>query len=80
MVKVTLETLECDVCRKPAERYTVTYPDGMKVFDRCEKHSKKLLGLKDEPGEWSTVTARRGRITVLTPEEIALRRSSNGRE
>jgi hypothetical protein len=78
MVKVTLETLECDVCRKPAERYTITYPDGMKVFDRCERHNKKLLGLKDEPGEWSTITAKRGRITVLTPDEIALRRNSNG--
>lgn len=80
MVKVTLETLECDVCRKPAERYTVTYPDGMKVFDRCEKHSGKLLSLKEEPGEWSTITARRGRITVLTPDEIALRRNGDGKQ
>lgn len=74
MVKITREELECDVCRATAERYAVTYPDGVKVLDRCEKHAKKLLGLKDEPGEWSALTSRKGKLTILSPEEIHLRR------
>lgn len=74
MVKITLEKLECDVCRSGAVRYAVTYPDGIKILDRCEKHSKKLLAFKDEPGEWTTVNARKGKFTVLSPEEIQLRR------
>lgn len=75
MVKVTLERLECDVCGDEAERYTVSYPDGMKVLDRCDKHAKKIVALRDEPGDWSALTpSTKGKLTVLTPAEIEQRR------
>lgn len=75
MVKVTHETLECDVCNKDAERYTVSYPDGIKILDRCPQHAKKILALKDEAGGWSEFgKSRRGKLQVLTPEEISRKR------
>lgn len=77
MVKVTLEQTECDVCRRPGERYTVAYPDGMKVLDRCETHARKLKALRDEPGEWTSIAPASGKrgLTVLSPTEIAARRT-----
>lgn len=75
VVKVTLERLECDVCGDEAVRYTVSYPDGMKVLDRCERHAKKVLALRDEAGNWSAFTpSTKGKLTVLSPEEINSRR------
>ena len=79
MVKVTHETLECDVCGKPAERYTLAFPDGIKILDRCDQHAKKIMSLKDEPGGWSAIGANsRGRLTVLTPAEINSMREGTG--
>lgn len=80
MVKVTLERLECDVCGAPAERYAVTYPEGMKILDRCQKHAKKLLAFKEERGEWTAITSRKGKMSILTPEEIESRRVNDGSE
>lgn len=76
MVKVTKEEIECDIDRKPGERYTISYPDGVKTLDRCPQHSKKLLSLKEEPGDWTPISAdgRRG-MQVLTAEEIQSRRT-----
>lgn len=77
MAKVTLEQIECDVCRKVGERYTLSYPDGIKVLDRCDKHATKIFALKEEPGDWTALSAStKGRTTlkVSTPEDIERQR------
>ena len=73
MAKVTLEQIECDVCQKVGERYTLYYPDGSKILDRCAQHAKKILAFKDEPGEWITISPnlKPGHLKVSTPEDIA---------
>jgi hypothetical protein len=77
VAKVTLEQYECDVCQTIGERYTISYPDGMKILDRCSKHNRKILALKEEVGDWTAVTgqSRRGRLAVTTPNEIAKKRT-----
>ncbi len=76
VVKVTREEIECDVCAEIGTRYTVNYPDGIKVLDRCDKHAKDILKLKDAPGTWSPMKggSTRGRLQVLTPQEISAKR------
>lgn len=77
MAKVTLEQIECDVCRKVGERYTLSFPDGIKVLDRCDTHAKKIFAFKDEPGEWTALSATtKGRTTlkVSTAEDIERQR------
>lgn len=79
MAKVTLEQIECDVCRKLGERYTLAFPDGIKVLDRCEKHNRKILALREEPGEWTVLTDRgngkgKGSVKVSTLEDIQRQR------
>lgn len=74
MAKVTLEQIECDVCRKVGERYTVGFPDGIKVLDRCTQHARKILSLRDEPGDFNELPTdgkRRRRLQVMSPAEIA---------
>ena len=79
MVKVTLERVICDLCDREGERYTISYPDGMKVLDRCDKHNKGLMKLKDEAGEWTQLSTRtRGKLQVLTPEQIRAQRKNGG--
>lgn len=73
MAKVTREQIECDLCGVVGVRYTVSYPEGMKVLDRCGKHDKRVIDLKDEPGEWTAIVGKDGHkrgISVHTPEEI----------
>ena len=74
MVKVTLERIECDVCGEEGTRYTLSFPDGVKVLDRCEKHEKKIMALKNEKGDWTPLGGRSSGITVKTPEQIAAER------
>lgn len=78
MVKVTLEKIECDVCGAEGVRYTIGYPDGMKVLDRCSKHDKAIVKLKEEAGAWTPTSEHaRGKLTVLSPEEILARRKDS---
>ena len=71
MAKVTLEQIECDVCRKVGERYTLSYPDGIKILDRCDKHAAKIFALKDEPGDWTVLSAKgRTSLKVSTAADI----------
>jgi hypothetical protein len=59
MVRKTVELFECDICGCEAERYTIAFPDqGILALDRCEKHNKKLLNLREEKGAWTTGTGR----------------------
>lgn len=78
-VKVTLERLVCDVCQEDGARYTIAFPDGTKILDRCEKHAKKIIALRDEVGDWSPLESRKSGIEVVTVAEVAARRkASNG--
>jgi len=52
MVKRTLEVFECDKCGNEGTRYSVTFPEGTLVLDRCETHAKKIDALRNEVGEW----------------------------
>ena len=54
MVKRTLEVFECDKCGNEGQRYSVTFPEGTLVMDRCETHAKKLEALRNETGDWVT--------------------------
>lgn len=75
MAKVTLERIECDVCREEGERYTLAFPEGTKILDRCPKHDKEIKALRDEPGDWIVHSpTTRGKLRVMTPEEIAQQR------
>lgn len=70
MVRKTVELYECDVCGDPGERYTVTFPeDGALALDRCGKHDKKILALRDEKGSWAQST-NRSTFKVSSLEEI----------
>jgi hypothetical protein len=57
MVKRTLEVFECDRCGKEGQRYSVTFPEGTLVMDRCETHARKIEALREETGEWVQITA-----------------------
>ena len=79
MAKVTLEHIECDVCHTRGERYTISFPEGMKILDRCNSHAKKIIAFKNEPGEWTDLpTGARGRagLKISTAEDIARQRST----
>lgn len=71
-MKKTLETYECDLCGRDAERFVVTYMDGSMLLDRCEKHNTKLLKFREEKGEWVSKEPR-GKATfkLSSPAEIA---------
>lgn len=59
MVRKTVELYECDVCGRDAERYAVTFPEGGTLaLDRCDKHNKKILALKEEKGHWAQSNGR----------------------
>jgi hypothetical protein len=76
MAKVTLERYNCDVCEQEGERYTLSFPDGIKVLDRCERHAKKIIALRDEAGEFTRIAPnRRNSLKVSTPEDIARQRA-----
>lgn len=77
MVKRTLEQIECDVCGREGERYTLSFPDGIKILDRCDRHDKKIQTLKEEAGDWSPVSPGnpRGKLVVTSLEEIERRRA-----
>lgn len=82
MAKVTLEQIECDICRKVGERYTLSFPDGIKVLDRCAAHAKKIFALKEEQGEWTPLhlNSNNGRgigragVKVSTADDIIAQR------
>jgi len=70
MSKVTVEQIQCDICLSLGTRFTVSFPDGVKILDRCSKHDRKLQALREEPGDWTAITRNRGggrglRITTL---------------
>jgi hypothetical protein len=59
MVRKTVELYECDVCGADGERYAITFPDdGTLALDRCERHAKKILALKNEKGSWAQSNGR----------------------
>lgn len=70
MVKRTVETFECDICGSEGERYTVSFPDGFLALDRCSKHDKKILALRDEKGSWVHAQNQRAVFKVSTLEDI----------
>ena len=51
-MKRTLELYDCDKCGNEGQRYSVVFPEGALVMDRCELHAKKLEALRSEVGEW----------------------------
>lgn len=69
MARRTLEVFECDICGKEGERYTILYPDGQKVLDRCDRHNSKVLALREEKGEWQQRDGR-SQFKISTPDEI----------
>ena len=71
MVKRTLELFECDKCGNEGQRYSVTFPEGTLVLDRCETHAKKIEALRDEVGEW--VHGAAGRNTFRKSSLVELR-------
>lgn len=74
MVRKTVELFECDVCGSEAERYTVAFPDdGVLALDRCERHNKRILALREEKGSWSSGNGR-SVFKVSSPEEIQKQR------
>lgn len=78
MVRKVVEVYECDVCGKQAERYTISYPDGYLVLDRCEKHDRTLSKLREEKGLWTAKNEqgkpRPGAFKVSSLEEIESQR------
>ena len=70
MVRKTIETLECDKCGQPAQRYSINFPEGSLVLDRCEQHGKKLEGLKTEQGEWVDLRGPKASFRKTSPEEL----------
>lgn len=59
MVRKTVELFECDICGDPGERYTITFPeDGALALDRCGKHNKKIIALREERGSWAQSNPR----------------------
>ncbi len=75
MVRKTVELFECDVCGADAERYTISFPDGgILALDRCERHNKKLVALREEKGAWTTGSGR-SVFKVSSIEDIEKRRS-----
>ena len=74
MVRKTVELFECDICGAPGERYTVTYPeDGALSLDRCERHNKKILALREEKGSWAQ-SSTRSSFKVSSLEDIQKQR------
>jgi hypothetical protein len=70
MVRKTVELYECDVCGADGERYIITFPeDGTLALDRCEKHARKVVALKDEKGSWQQSNGR-STFKVSSLEEI----------
>jgi hypothetical protein len=84
VAKRTLEQILCDVCESVGERYTLSFPDGIKILDRCSKHDKKIQALREEAGDWTALptkmTSARGRLEVTNPAEIAAKRASSTRK
>lgn len=74
MVKKTVETYECDVCGEEGERYTISFPDGFLALDRCEKHDKKVVALRNEKGSWVHSQNQRAVFKVSTLEDIERQR------
>lgn len=59
MVRKTVELFECDICGSAGERYTISFPeDGTLSLDRCERHAKKILALREEQGSWAQSNGR----------------------
>ena len=78
MVRKTVELFECDVCGDPGERYTITFPeDGALSLDRCSRHNKKLLALRDEKGSWAQSNGGRSVFKVSSLEEIQRQKKKN---
>lgn len=70
MVRKTVELFECDVCGEPGERYTITFPeDGALALDRCSKHDKKIVALREERGSWAQANTR-STFKVSTLDDI----------
>lgn len=80
MVKKTLEVYECDKCGNEGTRYAITFPDGTKLLDRCEKHARAIEKLRDEEGNWVQNRGSKATFHKSTLEDIetAARRSSPG--
>ena len=71
MVRKTVELFECDVCGADGNRYTVTYPDeGTLALDRCDRHNRKILALREEKGSWAAQSNGRSNFKVSSIEEI----------
>lgn len=79
MVRKTVELYECDVCGSGAERYTISFPEGGTLaLDRCSRHNKKLLALKEEKGSWAQGSGR-SVFKVSSVEDIQRQRGGSPR-
>lgn len=77
MVKRTIEAYECDVCAREAVRYTLSFPEGVKTLDRCDRHDKAIHKLREEKGSWATLTGHRSPFKVSSPDDISKQRKEN---
>lgn len=62
MVARVLQQIECDVCGNEGTRYTLSFPDGIKVLDRCAQHDQKIQELRAEEGDFTTTTVNQGNV------------------
>ena len=77
MTRVTVEQFHCDICSNLGERFTLVFDGGRKIFDRCDKHDRKLRTLRDlEEGTFvaDEPARRRNAFTVSSVQDIESRR------
>lgn len=68
MPRKTLVVMECDRCKNEGDLFEVKYPEGVKEFILCERHSGPLVKLKDaDYGTWK----KRGRRPGFKKVDIA---------
>lgn len=79
MAKRVRETLECDRCGKPAQRYELRFPDDqVRILDRCETHARKFEAMRDEPGEWKQEVSMRRYHKKDLDQLLKVIKSTNG--
>lgn len=74
LVKKTVETYECDICGADGERYTINFPEGLLALDRCGRHDRKVLALRNEKGSWVQTPGSRASFRISTLEDIERQR------
>lgn len=74
MVRQVTESFLCDICGSEGERYTVQFPDGNLVLDRCPRHDRKLQSLRNEKGTFIQPEAARNGFKITSADEIQRQR------